>query len=231
MLSGWVHHPHHALCDVRLLAGPHLLAQVRIDHPRPDVEEELQKKGLFGFQLEIAADLPLLRFEAPPLVLALSADGSQRFPLSFIGAPSTTQALLLAALDPERRGLRGHFDGLTPDGSQLHGWCYKAGEREPAKVWLRARDLPPREVLCQGMRPGMAGEGHVEACGFQLAIADWPEAAGGTVWATFDAEGLLRLPQIAPVQLPPVERPQPPSLLPEREPLAFSSQPNEAPEP
>jgi hypothetical protein len=45
LITGWVYHPHHALSDVRLLAGPHLLAQARIDHPRPDVEDHLQKTG------------------------------------------------------------------------------------------------------------------------------------------------------------------------------------------
>ena len=203
LIAGWVHHPHHTLFDVRLLAGPHLLAKAPIDQSRPDVEEALQTKGLFGFQLKIPADFPLLRFEAPLLVLAISADGSQRFPLFYNGSRSTTQERLRSALEPERRGLQGHFDGLTPDGSQLHGWCSMAGGREPVKVWLQAQDLQPRELICQQLRPGMAHEGHAEACGFSLAIADWPEAAGATIWATYDREGLLHLPQRSHVRLPP----------------------------
>jgi hypothetical protein len=146
-----------------------------------------------------------VRIEATPQVLALSADGSQRFALSIIGSRSSTQQRLLAALEPERRGLRGHFDGLTPDGTTLYGWCYKVGGRTPAKVWLQSGELTPRELDCQQPRPGMASQGHVDACGFSLAIADWPEAAGATVWATYDPEGLLRLPQTSPVQLPPRE--------------------------
>jgi hypothetical protein len=225
LMTGWAYHPHHVLSDVRLLSGPHLLAHGRIQDPRPDVEDHLRREGLFGFQLEIPADLPLSPLESAPQILALSADGSQRFPLSYIGARSSTQRRLLAALDLERRGLRGHFDGLTPDGGKLHGWCYKAGEREPAKVWLQARDLPPRELICQQLRPGMANQGHVEACGFSLAIAEWPEAAGASVWATFDAEGLLRLPQASPVQLPPREILEATVLVREREPDAFAASP------
>ncbi|MEB3259324.1 MAG: hypothetical protein VKP63_01705 [Cyanobacteriota bacterium] len=229
LLTGWAYHPHHVLSDVRLLAGPHLLAQARIDHPRPDVQDHLQTTGCFGFQLEIPADLPLVRIEAAPQVLALSADGSQRFALSLLGSRSSTQQRLRAALEPERRGLRGHFDGLTPDGTKLHGWCYQVGGRTPAKVWLQAAELPPRELVCQQLRPGMASQGHVEACGFSLAIANWPEAAGATVWATFDPEGLLRLPQTSPVQLPPREPLNTMVVVREREPEALLPPELEAP--
>ncbi|MFM1798972.1 MAG: hypothetical protein RLZZ117_1250 [Cyanobacteriota bacterium] len=211
LIAGWAHHPEHTLCDVRLLAGPHLLAQARIDHLRPDVETHLQRTGVFGFQLEIPADLPLLRIEAPPQVLALTADGSHRFLLTYIGSRPSTEQRLRAALEPERRGLRGHFDGLTPDGTKIHGWCYQAGERSPARVWFHGKDLATKVVTCQEQRPGMALQGHSETCGFHLAVADWPEAAGATIWASFDSEGLLRLPQSSPVQLPPRE-PQPTSL-------------------
>ncbi|MFN9546343.1 MAG: hypothetical protein ACK6AD_04620 [Cyanobacteriota bacterium] len=203
LIAGWVHHPACPLSDVRLLAGPHLLAQARIDQHRVDVEEHLQVQGHFGFELEIPADLPLLRIEAAPLLLALSPDGSQRFPLSFLGARSSTQARLIAALQPEMRGLKGHFDGLSSDGSRVHGWCYKVGGREPASIWLQVKDLPARRLTCDERRPGMAHQGHIDTCGFSLALADWPEAAGATVWATFDAEGVLRLPQVTPVVLPP----------------------------
>ncbi len=229
LITGWAYHPHHAFSDVRLLAGPHLLAQARIDHSRPDVEDHLQKKGLFGFQLEIPQDLPLVRIEATPQVLALSADGSQRFALFLIGSRSSTQQRLLAALEAERRGLRGHFDGLTPDGRRIHGWCYKLGGRAPAKVWLQSSDLAPRELICQQLRPGMASQGHVDACGFSLAVADWPEAAGATVWATFDPEGLLRLPQASPVRLPTREPLNATVVVRKREPEALLPSAAEAP--
>ncbi|MEB3317347.1 MAG: hypothetical protein VKO39_04325 [Cyanobacteriota bacterium] len=204
LIAGWAYHPDCALSDVRLLAGPHLLAQARIDQLRADVEEHLQAKGAFGFELEIAPDLPLFRIDAAPLVLVLSADGSQRFPLSFLGARSSTQERLTTALQPELRGLRGHFDGLTPDGTRIHGWCYKVDGHEPARIWLHAKDLPPRPLICDERRPGMAHQGHSDICGFGLAVSDWPEAAGSTLWATYDAEGVLRLPQAAPVNLPPL---------------------------
>jgi hypothetical protein len=212
LIAGWAYHPHCLLSDVRLLVGPHLLAQARMDQHRADVEEHLQTKGLFGFELEIPPDLPLLRIEAAPLVLAFSADGSQRFPLSFIGARSSAQPRLLAALQPEMRGLRGHFDGLSADGSHVHGWCYKVGGREPAHVWLQAKDLPPRQLICDERRPGMANQGHLETCGFSLALADWPEAAGATLWASHDQEGVLRLPQATAVLIPQRETPLPSEL-------------------
>ena len=205
LIAGWAYHPDFPLSDVRLLVGPHVLAQARLDQPRPDVAEHLQVSGNFGFELDIPADLPLLRMEATPEVLALSSVGSQRFPLAFIGARSSTQERLSAALQPELRGLRGHFDGLSPDGSRLLGWCYKVGARQPARVWLHATDLPPRELICGDYRPGMANQGHPEACGFSLALSEWPEAAGSTLCVTYDAEGILRLPQVTTVQIPPRE--------------------------
>lgn len=204
LIAGWVHHPGCSLSDVRLLAGPHLIAQARIDHHRADVEDHLQLNGQFGFELEIPADLPLLRMEAAPIVLAFSADGSQRFPLSCLGARSTTQERLTAALQPEMRGLLGHFDGLSPDGTHLLGWCYKVGGREPAQVWLQSTHLAPRPLMCDQYRPGMVNQGHRDICGFSLALSDWPEAAGSQVWVTFDRSGVLRLPQARLVELPPL---------------------------
>lgn len=203
LIAGWAFHPNCTLSDVRLLAGPHLLAQARINHYRPDVEDHLQQQGSFGFELEIPADLPLLQIEATPVLLALSVDGSQRFSLSFLGARSSTGDRLTLALQPELRGLRGHFDGLSPDGQRIHGWCYKVGGRKPAQVWLHANDLPPRELSCDEQRPGMGTQGHNESSGFSLAVSDWPEAAGCRLWASFDPEGVLRLPQATTIELPP----------------------------
>lgn len=207
LIAGWAYHPDILLSDVHLLLGPHVIAQARLTQHRADVAEHLQVSGNFGFELDIPADLPLLRINDEPNILALATDGSQRFPLLFIGAPSSTQERLSAALQPEFRGLRGHFDGLSLDGSRVLGWCYKVGERQPARVWLHAADLPPREVICADHRPGMASRGHPEACGFSLALSDWPEAAGSILWVSYDAEGFLRLPQVRPVHLPAREGP------------------------
>jgi hypothetical protein len=203
LITGWVFHPHVPCSDVRLLVGPHLLAQARINQSRPDVEDHLQQQGDFGFQLEIPPDLPLFRVEVEPLILALSPDGSQRFPLSLLGARSATRERLMVALEPEMRGLRGHLDGLSPDGSRIHGWCYKMGGHEPASVWLHAEGLPPYQLSCNQLRPGMASQGHSESCGFSLPISEWPGAAGAQIWASFDPQGLLRLPQATPIELPP----------------------------
>lgn len=203
LITGWVYHPQVPCSDVRLLVGPHLLAQARINQPRPDVEHHLQQQGDFGFQLDIPSDLPLFRVMGEPLILAFTPDGSQRFPLSLIGARSATRERLMVALEPEMRGLRGHLDGLSPDGSRIHGWCYKIDGHEPASVWLHAEGLPAYQLTCNQLRPGMASQGHSESCGFSLPISEWPGAAGARIWASFDPQGLLRLPQAAPIELPP----------------------------
>ncbi|MEB3335297.1 MAG: hypothetical protein VKP70_09960 [Cyanobacteriota bacterium] len=203
LITGWVYHPHVPCSDVRLLVGPHLLAQAPINQPRPDVEQHLQQQGHFGFQLNIPPDLPLLRLEVDPLILALTADGSQRFPLTLLGARSATRERLMAALEAEMRGLRGHFDGLSSDRTRIHGWCYRMGGHEPATVWLHAEGVPPYPLTCHEPRPGMASQGHREFCGFSLSISEWPGASGARIWASFDERGLLRLPQATPVDLPP----------------------------
>lgn len=202
LISGWVFHPLQPLTEVRLLLGPHLIAHSRIDRWRPDVEEHLKAKGIFGFQLEIPADLPALAIASSPEVLALSADGQQRIPLQLLGTNrQLTADRLRTALRPEFRGLRGHFDGLSPDGLALQGWCYTAAGGT-ATVWLHADGLPTREILCDQLRPGMTNHGHPDRCGFALALADWPEAAGREIRASFDRVGELLLPQVGRVVLP-----------------------------
>jgi hypothetical protein len=201
LVSGWVQHPDLQLVEVRLLVGQHLFAQALIQEPRPDVEEHIGVRGHFGFRLVIPADLPLLSPDEEPRLLALTADGSQRLPLTLQGDPAATVSRLRAALAPQNRGLRGHFDGFSADGTALQGWCYRP-TGGVATVWLQADGLPPHACTCDQYRPGMAEQGHSEWSGFSLPLNEWPEAAGHQVWASFDEAGELRLPQPTLVELP-----------------------------
>lgn len=214
LVSGWVQHPQLNLVEVRLLVGQHLFAQGLIQEPRPDVEDHIGVRGNFGFHLVIPAELPLLAIDEEPLVLALTADGSQRLPLTLQGNASATGPCLRAALAPQQRGLRGHFDGFSADGTALQGWCYRPSGGV-ATVWLQAEGLPPRACSCDQYRPGMADQGHSEWSGFALPLSEWPEAAGSRIWASFDEQGNLRLPQPTAVELPRLQPlPQPRSLQP-----------------
>jgi hypothetical protein len=201
LVSGWVQHPDLTLVEVRLLVGQHLFAQALIQEPRPDVEEHIGVRGHFGFRLVIPADLPLLNPDEEPRLLALTADGSQRLPLTLQGNPAATVSRLRAALAPQHRGLCGHFDGFSADGTALQGWCYSP-TGGVATVWLQADGLPPHACTCDQYRPGMADQGHSEWSGFCLPLSEWPEAAGRQVWASFDEAGELRLPQPTLVELP-----------------------------
>jgi hypothetical protein len=214
LLTGWVFHPRAELSEVRLLSGNRLIGAAPIDGDRPDVAAHLGRSGRFGFELHLRDDHPDPVAMEPLRMLAISADGSARFVLHLPGASTAaTEARLRAALSPALRGLRGHFDGLSPGGQELQGWCY--GHRgEVATVWLQAEGLPPRALRCTLHRPGMGAQGHVEDCGFSLPVVAWSEAAGRSVWASFDEAGELRLPQAAPLHLPLVEAEAPVSALP-----------------
>ncbi|MFM7265479.1 MAG: hypothetical protein ACKOZW_07795 [Cyanobium sp.] len=201
LLSGWVFHPSADLSEVRLVSGTRLIAVAPIAVDRPDVNAHLGRDGCFGFGLTLADDRPDPGAGDPLRLLALSADGSARFEIRLAGAAAAgTEARLRAALAPAMKGLCGHFDGLSSDGRELQGWCY-GQHGSVATVWLQAEGLAPRALRCTQHRPGMAAQGHVEDCGFSLPVHEWPEAAGRSVWASFDEAGALRLPQAAPLRL------------------------------
>lgn len=206
LLSGWVFHPRDPVCEVRLMGGNQLIASSFIDGERPDVCAHLGQSGNFGFQLALPESGQEPPAGQPLVLLALNADGSCRYPLRQLGSSAAeTEERLRAVLSPTMRGLRGHFDGLSPDGRELQGWCY-GPQGGAATVWLHAEGgLPPRALRCSAHRPGMEAQGHVDHCGFVLPLRDWPEAAGRSVWASFDPAGEVRLPQPAPLRLPPIE--------------------------
>lgn len=202
LLTGWAYHPEVPLSEVRLVCGLQLVAMATISGDRPDVASALGEDGCFGFQLDIPELLPILNEADSLQVWALPADCSSRHLLTLPGASAAeTDLRLRAALAPERLGLRGHFDGLSADGSELSGWCYSRS-LATANVWLHCPGLPPRSLSCSLPRPGMASQGHVENCGFSLLLSEWPEAAGREVWACFDEAGELRLPPLVRLVLP-----------------------------
>ena len=194
MVAGWAFHPDVLLTEVKFLVGPLLIAQAPLNGHRVDVAENVGFDGCFGFQLPIPADFPLLFLDAPPQVIAVSEDGLERFPLQFLADPQATASLLTQALQPDLRGLQGHFDGFSADGSCLSGWAWGPGSGNTT-IWLQADDLPPRAVACSLPRPDLELIGHPLHCGFALALSEWPEAMGRRVKASFDQEGRLFLPQ------------------------------------
>jgi hypothetical protein len=201
-LSGWLFHPQFPLHEVRLLWGGSLIATATINIDRPDVSAHLNCPGQHGFLLEIPDKLPPHDGNAVPQLLALTADGSFRcFVDLHTGTAAKTKHLIRSALAPELHGLRGHFDGISPDGRALQGWCYSSS-LGTATVWLHAEGLPPRALRCISHRPGMASHGLPDTCGFSLPLQAWPEAAGKHVWASFDAAGDLWLPPTTSVVLP-----------------------------
>lgn len=202
LITGWIHHPGVPLSEVRLLSGSQLIAMAFITDERPDVGSMLGLPGPFGFQLQIPDQRPELDPSQPLRVLALTSDGTSRFTLQLPGLSSAVnESRLRAALAPDLCGLRGHFDGLSPDGSELTGWCYSSISGQ-ASVWLHAEGLPPRNVPCWQHRPSLAVEGHPQDCGFAVALSDWPQVAGRNVWASFDEAGVLQLPPLVMLKVP-----------------------------
>lgn len=194
LVAGWAFHPDLLLTEVKFLVGPHLISQAPLNGHRSDVAETIGFDGSFGFQLNIPADFPLLFLDALPQIIAVSADGQDRFPLQLISDPPATTSVLSQALQPDLRGLQGHFDGLSPDGEVLSGWAWRPGSSQTT-VWLQADDLPPRAVSCDQPRPDLELLGHPLCCGFCLSLSQWPEARGIRIKASFDQDGRLFLPQ------------------------------------
>lgn len=201
LITGWVYNPGTPLSDVRLICGSQLLAVARIDCDRPDVNTALGFRGTFGFRLDIPDSHPEPRPEESLQILAFSADGSSRFPLMLpVSATDITEALLRLALASKYRGLRGHFDGLSPSGEDLIGWCYSS-YNSSVSVWIHAEGIKPKRVPCGSRQPGTPPQLIHGDCGFAFPLSAWPEASGRRIWASFDEEGLLRLPPVSPIRL------------------------------
>ena len=222
VISGWVHHPGLPLREVSLCIGPNRIAAAPIDVHRADVEAHLGLSGRFAFDLRIPADLPLLEMTAEPVLMAISADGLQSWPLRLMREAEATTLRLQVALRQDLRGLRGHCDGLGPDGQSVHGWCYRLGNAEHASLWLQVEGLQPRPLTADQLRPGFSQAGHPERCGFRFWLKDWPDAAGRRLWVSFDRNGELPLPQVGSLRAPQQAAPLPMALA---EPAAAMSAP------
>lgn len=202
MISGWVVAKDVPLKDVRLLVGPHLIAQAEINQSRPDVCQSLGWQGTPGFSLLLPAELPPVDWRPAPRLLALSADGSQQVELTLRSQPDQTAVLLKTLLQSELLGLEGHVDGLLQ--GALRGWAGRRGQRQPAQIWLQAAGQEPRPLTCDQGRDGLQAKGLPQNSGFSLNPKALPTGWGGLeVWCSFDEQGQFRLPQEERVVLPP----------------------------
>ena len=214
LISGWVYHPEVPMRQVTLCMGEHRLADAAIDGHRADVEQHLGVSGRFAFDLTIPVDLPLLELAGPIQLLASADTAAPTWRLALIREAEATDLRLQLALRQEFRGLRGHFDGLSPEGQSLHGWCYRQGSSGHSHLWLQVEGLQPRLLTADQLRPGFSMAGHPERCGFRFWLKDWPEAAGRRAWTSFDRNGELPLPQVGHLVLPQQATPLPISLAP-----------------
>jgi hypothetical protein len=202
MISGWVVAKDVPLQDVRLLVGPHLIAQAEINQSRPDVCQSLGWQGTPGFSLLLPAELPPVDWRPAPRLLALSADGSQQVELTLRSQPDQTAVLLKTLLQSELLGLEGHVDGLLQ--GALRGWAGRRGQRQPAQIWLQAAGQEPRPLTCDQSRDGLQAKGLPQNSGFSLDPKALPTGWGGLeVWCSFDEQGQFRLPQEERMVLPP----------------------------
>jgi hypothetical protein len=202
MISGWVVAKDVPLQDVRLLVGPHLIAQAEINQSRPDVCQSLGWQGTPGFSLLLPAELPPVDWRPAPRLLALSADGSQQVELTLRSQPDQTAVLLKTLLQSELLGLEGHVDGLLQ--GALRGWAGRRGQRQPAQIWLQAAGQEPRPLTCDQGRDGLQAKGLPQNSGFSLDPKALPTGWGGLeVWCSFDEQGQFRLPQEERMVLPP----------------------------
>ena len=195
-LMGWVMaaDTHAPFYEVRLLVGTHLIARVEINQPRPDVCERMERDGTPGFELPLPVDLPPLDWTLPVRVVAVSTDGSSHAELSLMQKKAKTADRLLALLQSDCRGMDGHVDGIQH--GDLVGWAGRAGQHNPAKIWLQAAGLEPIAIACSQWREGMSREQMPHQCGFALSLdalpANW---AGQSLWCSFDQAGQWRVPQ------------------------------------
>ena len=195
-LMGWViaADPHAPFYEVRLLVGPHLIARVEINQPRPDVCEQLGREGTPGFELQLPVDLPPVDWALPVRVVAVSADGSSLVDLPLMQKKSKTAECLRALLQSDQRGMDGHVDGIQ--NGYLVGWAGRRGQQQPATIWLQATGCEPIALACSQPREGMSHEQISQHCGFALSLEVLPASwAGKEIWCTFDQSGQWRLPQ------------------------------------
>ena len=180
--------------EVRLLVGPHLIARAEINKSRPDVCEQLGREGYPGFVMPLPVDLPLLDFELPVRVLAVSADGISQAELPLMEKKGKTEERIRALLQSDCLGMDGHVDGVL--NGELVGWAGRRGQHQPASIWLHAEALEPIGIPCSQRREGMANLHMPNQCGFSVALDSLPPGwTNKSIWCSFDKDGQWRIPQ------------------------------------
>jgi hypothetical protein len=195
-ILGWVSaaDPSTLFYEVRLLVGPHLIARVEIDHPRPDVCEQLGCEGTPGFVIPLPFDLPPLDWSLPVRVLAVSADGSFHVELSLLQKQANTSERLSALLQSDQRGMDGHVDGIQH--GELVGWAGRRDQSQPAQIWLHAKGRQPIAIACGQWREGMSNQQLPNQSGFAFAVDSLPSNWGGQkIWCSFDQADQWPIPQ------------------------------------
>jgi hypothetical protein len=193
---GWVMaaDPNTLFYEVRLLVGPHLIARVEIDQPRPDVCEQLGREGNPGFVIPLPLDLPRLDWTLSVRLLAVSADGSSQADLPLMQKNANTSERLLALLQSEQRGMDGHVDGIQQ--GKLLGWAGRRGQSQPAQIWLQAKGHQPMPIACEHWREGISNQQLPNQCGFAIAVDSLPSSwVGQKIWCSFDQAGQWQIPQ------------------------------------
>lgn len=206
MVNGWAWHPHHELSDVRLLSGNHLLAKANIDIRRQDVEKKVGKEGAYAFSLKLPLHSSSTDLSEEFQLIALTADGTNRFPLFYMKDERSTQSLLKAAFDPTLLGLQGNFDGLSSNQMAVSGWCFQSlNANEICTVYVQVEGIDPTPVKCDQRRIDCSQLGYPECCGFAFSLYELislGHCGGKRLTVTYDKDGKFPLPEASQCFIP-----------------------------
>ena len=193
LITGWVLQPYQPIRGVILQAGAHRLALASPTRARPDVAQVHGGDGLVGFALAIDEQLPLVVFTGRPAVVVINEQGREIGELLMGKDAARTERSLRAALDPQHRGLRGHWDGIDPQTGDLVGWAHH-GRRGDAMVWLQRGEEDPQPVPCNLPRADILENAQPRACGFRIPWPLPPDPGSVPPQLSLDRAGLLPLP-------------------------------------
>ena len=204
---GWIAGKNTNFVEVRLVVGKDLIASSSIDKPRPDVCEAYGFVGNPGFEILFPNKIPLLNWSNKPKLIAISADGKNSQDLFLINDKANTSEVLSKFLKSTVTGMTGNVDGIQSDGL-IHGWAGRAGEENPADIWIRCERFNPIRVKCDYPRENLEAVGIENNifCGFQVKLADLPlDWCNKEVKFSFDEEGYFLIPQQEKIITPKVE--------------------------
>jgi|694.fasta_scaffold00246_2 hypothetical protein len=200
-ISGWAISTLEPFYEVRLLAGPHLIARADINQPREDVSTKFNFSGNPGFSLTLPYQLPVIDWDQPIRLLALSVDGTHQAEIHLQSDPHKTRIQLQKLLQSESLGMDGHFDGIIE--GYLQGWAAKRDQKQPSLIWLHCKGREPIPIVCDQIRDGMENYNLPRQCGFRILLSDIPaDWKGLSIKCCFDRSGLFNLPQNQPIFVP-----------------------------